>query len=156
MIMIEREVSPAVATAGLLALARTLVERRDLGVEPGRTAQDLAEVLGAIGILAGVEILDPDGTGVQDIRAEKDPLRGGRRTGIGFVVPDGAGWRASLLLPADTAGIRRIRRSTVCYSSELQAAAMVAAAYYAALAGAPLPLPERWRPVGGPGARKEG
>lgn len=144
MMMIEREVSPAVATAGLLALARTLIGRRDLGINPNHSTQDLAEVLTSIGILGGVELADPDGTGVRDIRAQKDPLRGGRRTGIGFVVPDGNGWRASVLLPADTAGIRRTRRSTVAFSSELQAAAVVAAAYYSILAGAPLPQPERW------------
>jgi len=144
MMMVEREVSPMVAVSGLLALARTLVGRRDLGINPVHSTQDLAEVLGAIGVLSGVELTDPDGTGVRDIRAQKNPLRGNRRTGIGFVVPSGNVWRASVLLPADTAGVRRTRRSTVAFVSELQAAAVVAATYYAALAGAPLPQEERW------------
>jgi len=148
--MIEREVSPVVASKGLLALARTLVARRDLGLDQDRVAQDLAEVLAALGILGGVELTDPDGTGVMDVRAQEDPLQSGRRTGIGFVVPDGAEWRASILLPADTAGIRRTRRSTVGFGTELQAAAVVAVAYYSALAGAPMPQEERWLPAEDP------
>jgi len=163
---IRTEVPTCAATEALVGLAAVMEYRRDRGIGAATSAaRDLGTLLYALAAAEGIEIMDMraeegDG-GVMDLGVGvvglRDPLHGrdhmrcrllGRLRAVGD--PEGGWhWRATVHLPP-----RTHRTSTVRYTSEVVAAQAVAEAYYAALAGAPLPQEERWLPTGDPGARK--
>lgn len=161
---IRTEVPVCAATEALVGLAAVLEYRRDQGIGDGAPARDLGTVLYALAAAEGIEIMDmraeADDTGVVDLGVGvvglRDPLHGRDHLRCGLlgrlrVVGDPEGgwyWRATVHLPAPAGGPRTRRTSTVRYTSEVVAAQAVAEAYYAALAGAPLPQEERWMPGG--------
>ena len=165
---IRTEVPTCAATEALVGLAAVMEYRRDQGIGAATSAaRDLGTLLYALAAAEGIEIMDMraeegDG-GVMDLGVGvvglRDPLHGRdhlrcRLLGRLRVVGDPEGgwyWRATVHLPAPAGGPRTRLVSSVRYTSEVVAAQAVAEAYYAALAGAPLPQEERWLPTGGLG-----